>query len=134
MRDKPLGQNSIVVAWTSVVDTTTRIWTPRFKSLISTSPKKSSSLPVRIKVIGRIASLHFSTHTWSIRIVETMRVAGCHATARVRIPYELLVLLLPSMCFPLKKFSSSVAMLSSKCCQFFFILSIDCINFLKRNM
>lgn len=122
--------NSIVVAWTSVVDTTSRICTSRFKPLLSCTPKKSSSLSVRIKVISRIASLHFSTGSWSINVAISMRVSGCHATTGVRISNDLLILLLSWMWFPLKKFSSATAMLSSKCCQFFFILSIDCIYFL----
>lgn len=125
------GKNSIVVAWTSIIDTATRIWASRLKSLISSTPKKSGSLSVSIKVICRIASLHFSTTSCSIHSAVTMRVSGCHATAGVRISYGLLVLLVSCMWFPLKKFSSATGMPSTDCCQFFFILSIDCIYFLK---
>lgn len=126
------GQNLVVVTWTSVIDTSPGIQTSRFESLISCTPKKSRLLFVGIKVISRIASLGFPTRSWSIYVAMGMRASGCRATAGVRIPNYLLILLLSCTWFPLKKFSSTLSMLSSECFQFFFILRIDRIYFLTR--
>jgi len=126
------GQNLVVVTRTSVIDTPPRIRTSRFESLISCTPKKSRLLSVGIKVISRIASLGFSTRSWSIYVAMSMRASGCRATAGVRIPNYLFILLLSSTWFPLKKFSSTLPMPSSECFQFFFVLRIDCIYFLTR--